>query len=307
VTTGAVRAPLAALDRAPDWLNSEPLSAAALRGKVVAVQFCTYSCVNWIRTLPYVRAWASAYADRGLVVIGAHTPEFVFEREPGGVRTALRRLEVTYPVVLDSGYALWDAFANRYWPALYVAGADGHIRHQHFGEGAYEETEAAIRDLLGVHDVPPVDIEPTGLEAPADWEALGSPETYLGYARGERRAPDADGLAPNRWALAGEWSVEAEAVLLEASGGTLAYRFLARDVNLVLTPPATGAGVRFTVSVDGRPPGDDHGVDVTDEGAGTVTEPRLYQLVRVRGPVRKRTVEVRFDDPGVRAYVLTFG
>jgi hypothetical protein len=307
VTSGAVRAPLAALDRATDWLNSEPLTAAALHGKVVAVQFCTYSCVNWIRTLPYVRAWASAYADRGLVVVGAHTPEFVFERDLGGVRTALHRLGVTYPVVLDSGYALWDAFANRYWPALYVAGADGHIRHQHFGEGAYEETESAIRGLLGADDVPRVEVEPTGIEAPADWETLGSTETYLGYARGERRAPEADRLAANRWALTGEWSVEAEAVALEAPGGTLAYRFLARDVNLVLTPPATGAAVRFSVSVDGGPPGDDHGVDVTEQGAGTVDEPRLYQLVRVRGPVRERTVEVRFDDAGVRAYVLTFG
>jgi hypothetical protein len=298
---------LASLDTASDWLNSEPLTAERLSGKVVAVQFCTYSCVNWIRTLPYVRAWAERYRDRGLVVVGAHAPEFTFEQEIEGVRRALRAMGVVYPVVLDNEYVIWQAFDNHYWPALYLVDGEGRVRYDHFGEGAYEESERAIQDLLGV-DGEPVSVEATGIEAAADWETLGSPETYVGYGRGERRAAAAaDALRLNQWSLSGEWNVEDEWAEVTAAGGSLGYRFEARDLNLVLTPPESGAAVRFTVTVDGGPPGPAHGDDVDEQGNGLVDEPRLYQLVRQPGAVTERTFEITFLDPGVRAYVFTFG
>ena len=298
---------LSELDGATEWLNSEPLTSRGLRGQVVAVQFCTYSCINWIRTLPYVRAWASAYRDRGLVVVGAHAPEFAFERELGGVRRAMEQMGVEHPIVLDNAYAIWRSFGNRYWPALYLVDADGRVRYRHFGEGAYEETEAAIRELLHAGG-DPVRVEAGGIEAAADWDTLRSPETYVGYARSERRAGDgAVALAFDQWALAGPWTVEAESAVLEAAAGSIAYRFEARDLNLVLTPVTAGAAVPFTVRLDGEPPGDAHGVDVDEQGQGAVTEPRLYQLVRQPGAVRERTFEIAFGDPGVRAYVFTFG
>jgi len=273
----------------------------------VAVQFCTYSCINWIRTLPYVRAWARTYRDRGLVVVGAHAPEFAFERELEGVRRAMAAMGVEHPIVLDNEYAIWTAFGNRYWPALYVLDGDGRVRHRHFGEGAYDTSETAIQQLLGV-DGETVQLEPSGIEAPADWDTLASPETYVGRARGERRI--GDGAAEpglNEWALAGRWTVADESARLEAAGGSITYRFEARDLNLVLTPPAEGAGVRFTVRLDGRAPGAAHGGDVDEHGAGTVDEPRLYQLVREPGAVAARTFAITFLDPGVRAYVFTFG
>jgi hypothetical protein len=301
------RTALSELDGASEWLNSEPLTAAGLRGKVVAVQFCTYSCINWIRTLPYIRAWARAYRDSGLVVVGAHAPEFAFERQLDGVRRAMEAMAVEHPIVLDNDYAIWQSFDNRYWPALYVVDGDGRRRYRHFGEGAYAESEAAIRELVGAVGEP-VRVEATGIEAAADWDSLRSPETYVGGARGERRSSDAaDGLALNEWALAGQWTVEEESAVLEGAPGSIAYRFQARDLNLVLTPPASGADVRFTVLVDGQPPGDAHGIDVDDSGAGSVTAPRLYQLVRQPGPVSERTFEITFLDAGVRAYVFTFG
>ncbi len=306
-TTPPIGSALSELDRAADWLNSEPLTAADLRGHVVAVQFCTYSCINWIRTLPYVRAWARTYRDRGLVVVGAHAPEFAFERELEGVRRAMAAMGVEHPIVLDNEYAIWTAFGNRYWPALYVLDGDGRVRHRHFGEGAYDTSETAIQQLLGV-DGETVQLEPSGIEAPADWDTLASPETYVGRARGERRV--GDGAAEpglNEWALAGRWTVADESARLEAAGGSITYRFEARDVNLVLTPPAEGAGVRFTVRLDGRAPGAAHGGDVDEHGAGTVDEPRLYQLVREPGAVAARTFAITFLDPGVRAYVFTFG
>jgi len=273
----------------------------------VAVQFCTYSCVNWIRTLPYVRAWVSAYGDRGLVVVGAHAPEFAFERELEGVRRAMGEMGVEHPIVLDNEYAIWRAFDNHYWPALYLVDGDGGLRYEHFGEGAYGETEAAIRQLLGAEGEP-VRVEATGIEAAADWDTLGSPETYLGAARGEGRGGEgAEGLALNEWALDGKWTVEEEAAVLDAAAGSIAYRFQARDVNLVLTPTTPGADVRFTVLLDGQPPGDAHGIDVNPLGVGTVSEPRLYQLVRQPGAVSEHTFEITFLDPGVRAYVFTFG
>jgi Thioredoxin like C-terminal domain len=298
---------LSELDGATEWLNSEPLTAAGLRGKVVAVQFCTYSCINWIRTLPYVRAWVSAYRDRGLVVVGAHAPEFTFERELEGVRRAMEQLRIEHPIVLDNEYAIWRSFGNRYWPALYLVDGEGRLRFHHFGEGAYSETEAAIRELLSA-DGEAVRVEATGIEAAADWDSLRTPETYIGYARGDRRAADgAPGLVLNQWALAGEWTVEEEAAVLEAAAGSIACRFEARDLNLVLTPATPGGEVHFTVLLDGQPPGDAHGIDVDALGAGTVSEPRLYQLVRQSGAVSEHTFEITFLDPGVRAYVFTFG
>ena len=305
--TDPAHSALSALDGASVWLNSEPLTAAGLRGRVVLVDFWTYSCVNWLRTLPYVRAWHERYRDRGLVVVGVHAPEFGFEHDLDNVRRAAGELDVGYPVVIDNDFTIWRSFGNHYWPALYLVDGDGRVRFRHFGEEAYEETERAIQQLLGV-DEELVRVDAGGLAEPADWAALRSPETYLGHARGERRSDRrADALALNQWALAGEWSVDEEAAVLDATAGSIAYRFEGRDVNLVLAPPASGAPVRLTVLLDGRPPGDAHGLDVDDSGEGTLSEPRMYQLVRQRGTIRQRTFEITFDGPGVRAYVFTFG
>ena len=306
-STHSIHGPLSALDRAPVWLHSEPLTAAGLRGRVVLVDFWTYSCVNWLRTLPYVRAWADRYREGGLVVVGVHAPEFGFEHDLGNVRQAAGELDVTYPVVIDNEFVIWRSFENHYWPAVYLVDGDGRVRFRHFGEEAYEETERAIQQLLGV-DEPTVRVEADGLAAAADWGALRSPETYLGHARGERRSDGpADGLALNAWSLGGTWSVGEEEAALDTAPGSIAYRFEARDVNLVLAPPASGVPVGFTVRLDGRPPRDDHGVDADAAGAGTLSEPRLHQLVRQRGPIGPRTFEITFDAPGVRAYVFTFG
>jgi thiol-disulfide isomerase/thioredoxin len=298
---------LSAFDRAPTWLNSEPLTAEGLRGQVVAVDFWTYSCVNWLRTLPYVRAWHERYRDRGLVVIGVHAPEFGFEHDLENVRRAVGELDVPYPVVIDNDFAIWRAFENHYWPALYLVDGNGHHRYHHFGEGSYEENERAIQKLLDVEE-DTADVDASGLAQAADWETLGSPETYVGYGRGDRRSDaSADRLALNDWALRGDWSVGEEVAELETPGGSIAYRFLARDVNLVMTPPASGAAVPFGVLVDGQAPGDAHGVDVDEAGEGTLDEPRMYQLVRQRGDVGERTFEITFRDAGARAYVFTFG
>jgi thiol-disulfide isomerase/thioredoxin len=313
------------LDGVTGWLNSPPLTTEGLRGRVVAVDFWTYTCINWLRTAPYLRAWGEAYQDAGLVVLGVHTPEFSFERDVDNVRREVGSRGITYPVAVDSDYAIWTAFANMYWPALYVVDAQGDIVYHHFGEGAYEESEQVLRQLLAEagsgNALPePVEVEPTGIEAPADWGHLGTPETYLGaertenFASPERVASGAPGsytipsrLAPDHWALAGKWTVQPEAVVLEGHGGRLAYRSSARDVNLVMAPPAPGTAVRFDVRLDGGSPGADHGDDVDDEGTGTLTEPRLHQLVRKTGPITGRTFEITFSDPGVRAYAFTFG
>jgi len=295
------------LDAAPIWLNSEPLKANALRGHVVLVDFWTYSCVNWLRTLPYVSAWHERYGDDGFVVVGAHAPEFGFEHDLDNVQRAARELDVRYPVVIDNDFAIWRSFENRYWPAVHLVDRDGQIRFHHFGEGAYDETERAIQQLLGV-DQETLRVDATGLAEAADWDTLRSRETYVGYGRGERRSDrGADGLALNQWALAGEWSVSEEAAVLESAGGSIAYRFEARDLNLVLAPPASGAEVRFAVRLDSQPPGDAHGVDVAESGEGIISEPRMYQLVRQRGVVAQRVFEIAFLDAGVRAYVFTFG
>jgi thiol-disulfide isomerase/thioredoxin len=297
---------LSALDDAPVWLNSEPLTAEGLRGRVVLVDIWTYSCVNWLRTLPYVSAWAERYRDPGLVVVGVHCPEFGFEHDLDNVRHATRELGVGYPVVIDNDFAIWRSLANRYWPALYLVDGDGRIRFHHFGEGSYEEIERAIQQLLGI-DEETVRVEAGGLSEAADWETLGTGETYVGHGQGGGRVASPAALALNQWALSGDWTVEEESALLGTAGGSITFRFHARDLNLVLAPSATGAPVRFTVRIDGQPPGDDHGVDVDGSGEGALDEPRMYQLVRQRGGAANRTFEITFTEAGVRAYVFTFG
>ena len=298
---------LSALDAATVWLNSQPLTAEELRGRVVLIDFWTYSCVNWLRTLPYLTAWAQRYRDRGFVLVGAHAPEFGFEHDLENVRRATRELGVRYPVVIDNEFTIWRSFDNHYWPAVYLMGPEGEVRFHHFGEGAYEDTERAIQQLLGVEQ----ETEPiaaTGVSEAADLDTIASPETYLGSARGERRSPSpGDDLAFDHWALAGAWSVGAEAAVLDSAPGSLSYRFQARDVNLVVAPPAAGTPVRFFVRLDGQPPGDAHGLDVDAGGDGTIAEPRMYQLIRQRTGVGERGLEITFLDPGVRAYVFTFG
>jgi thiol-disulfide isomerase/thioredoxin len=296
---------LSALDRAPVWLNSEPLTAEELRGRVVLVDIWTYSCVNWLRTLPYVRAWAQRYRDRGLVVVGVHCPEFGFEHDLDNVRHATRELGVDYPVVIDNDFAIWQSLENHYWPAVYLADRDGKIRFHHFGEGNYEETERAIQQLLGI-DEQTVRVDAGGLAEAADWDTLRTGETYVGYGQGVGRVDSPAQLALNQWALSGDWAIEEESAVLSAARGSMTFRFHARDLNLVLAPPAAGAPVSFTVLLDGRPPGHDHGLDINELGEGTVDEPRMYQLVRQRGAA-ERAFEITFLDPGVRAYVFTFG
>ncbi len=315
---------LPGFDGATGWLNSAPLTDAGLRGQVVVVDFWTYTCINWLRTLGYVRAWAESYEEHGVVVVGVHTPEFPFEREVDNVRSAIRAMRVRYPVALDPDYAVWQAFANHYWPALYIADGDGRIRYHHFGEGAYEESERVIQRLLreaGSEAVPDdlVSVAPGGVEAQADWEHLESPETYLGYEQARGFAVPADlrpdeprsyavpgELPQNHWALAGDWTIEGGASVLNHAGGGIAFRFHARDVNLVLRS-RDGVAVPFHVRLDGSAPGDAHGLDVDSNGDGVVREPRLYQLVREPGVVIDRTLDVTFDAAGVEAYVFTFG
>jgi len=306
-TTHPIHGALSALDSATVWLNSEPLTAEGLRGRVVLVDFWTYSCVNWLRTLPYLTAWDERYRERGFVLVGAHAPEFGFEHDLDNVKRATRELGVDYPVVVDNDFTIWRSFENHYWPAAYLVDRGGQVRFSHFGEGSYEEIERAIQQLLAVQEAT-VRVDAGGLAEAADWDTLRSPETYLGFARGERRHDSrADRLALNEWALAGAWSVGEEAAVLEAPAGSVAYRFQARTLNLVLEPPAAGAAVRFAVRLDGQPPGDAHGLDVDASGEGTVSEPRMYQLIRQRGAAPQRDFEITFLDPGVRVYVFTFG
>jgi len=299
---------LPGFDGATGWLNSEPLAPEGLRGKVVLVDFWTYTCINWLRTLGYVRAWAEKYADRGLVVIGAHTPEFPFEHDVDNVREAAKDMRVEYPIALDSAYGVWRAFDNHYWPAVYIADAEGRVRHHHFGEGAYEECEWVIQGLLGIEDglVSPV-LE--GFEVQADWENLQSPETYLGADQAQNFAgsgSDGRELRLNQWALSGDWTIEGGKSVLNGSEGGIVFRFHARDVNLVMGPPR-GESVPFRVRVDGEPPSDAHGLDVDEEGRGTLAQQRLYQLIREPGSISDRTFEIVFEAPGAEAYCFTFG
>jgi thiol-disulfide isomerase/thioredoxin len=293
------------LDGATGWLNSQPLTASGLRGRVVLVQFWTFTCINWLRTLPYVRAWAEQYENDGLLVLGVHTPEFWFEHDLDNIRRAVKEMQIEYPVAVDNDYTVWDAFANRYWPALYFADAEGAIRDHHFGEGRYEQSERVIQQLLGV-DRELVSVEGRGAEAAADWEDLESPETYLGVQRAERRTEAAPASLPlNHWAPSGDWTIQEQGVKLNEAGGSIAFRFHARDLHLVLRPGDTP--VRFRVSLDGEAPGASLGIDVDEQGNGVVSEPRLYQLIRQHGRIEEHTFEITFLEPGVEAYVFTFG
>jgi thiol-disulfide isomerase/thioredoxin len=316
---------LPALDGATGWLNSPPLTAAGLRGKVVLAGFWTYTCVNWLRQLPYLRAWAGKYAGHGLTVIGVHAPEFSFERDADNVRRAVREMKIDYPVATDNDYALWRAFGNHYWPALYFADARGRIRHHHFGEGNYGQSEMVIQQLLaeagsaGAGDGL-VSAEARGAEAPADWASLRSPENYAGYERTENFASPGGAvpgtahaytlparLSLNQWALSGDWTMAAEATTLNTANGQIACRFHARDLNLVTGSAAPRSPVRFRILLDGQPPGKAHGADIDVQGNGTVTQQRLYQLIRQPGPITDRILEITWLDPGAQAYSFTFG
>jgi thiol-disulfide isomerase/thioredoxin len=315
---------LPAFDGATTWLNSEPLASDALAGRVVLVDFGTYTCINWLRSLPYVRAWADKYASHGLAVVGVQTPEFEFEENLDNVRRAIKEMDVRYPVAVDNDYAVWRAFDNHYWPALYLADAEGRIRHHHFGEGEYMASELVIQMLLreAGRDVDQdlVQLVPTGAEAQADWGSLRSPETYLGYGRTVGFASPG-GLAPderrtyslpaalgrNQWALSGDWRIGVVPVALDGPGGAIRFGFHARDLHLVMGPSAGRPPVRFTVRLDGEPPGPAHGVDVDEGGAGTADYQRMYQLIRQPGPIGDRLFEIEFLDSGVEAFVFTFG
>jgi thiol-disulfide isomerase/thioredoxin len=315
---------LEAIGNAAEWLNSPRLTPTVLAGKVVLVDFWTYTCINWLRTLPYVRAWAQQY-QQGLVVIGVHTPEFPFERRVENVRRSVKQMRVEYPVVIDNDYSIWRAFDNQYWPALYLLDARGRVRHQQFGEGQYEASDRAIQRVLkeagtssssdGV-----VSVDASGFEAAADWTNLKSPETYVGYERTENfTSADAarrdqrriyrpsSRVALNQWSLAGDWTIGKQATVLNDTPGQILYRFHARDVHLVMGPSRPGTSIRFRVSIDGQPPGAAHGLDVDENGNGTASEQRLYQLVRQPKPIVDRTFAIEFLEPGVEAFSFTFG
>lgn len=313
------------LNGATDWLNSTPLSSSELRGRVVLVNFWTFTCINWLRQLPYVRSWEQTYRTQGLTVVGVHSPEFGFEQDVESVRRATVARSITFPVAVDNGFTVWRSFHNRYWPAIYLIDPAGRLRHHSFGEGAYAETEAVIRQLLteaGADDLGPeqVAVESHGIEAPADWTTLRSAETYLGFDRTAGFA-SSPGLAPEgpqayavptrlrtgHWALSGTWTVHREFATSRDTGGRLTCRFHARDLHLVATPGEPGSPVRVRVTLDGQPPGADHGLDVDARGAGLVSEPRLHQLIRQRGHVGTRAVDITFLDPGVEVYAITFG
>ncbi len=315
---------LAALGRATEWLNSPRLTAASLLGKVVLVDFCTYTCINWLRQLPYVRAWAQKYREK-LVVIGVHTPEFAFERNVENVRRAVQQMRIEYPIVIDNDYSTWRAFDNNYWPALYFIDARGRVRQHHFGEGEYERSEMTIQRLLAEAGAAGtgegvVSVDGSGVEAAADWDNLKSPETYVGYGRTENFAStggaDRDRrrvyaaparLALNQWALAGEWTIGNQATVLSRPAGRIVCRFHARDLHLVMGPPRRESPVRFRVSIDGRPPGPARGLDVDEGGNGTAVDQRLYQLIRQPKPIVDRQFEIEFLDAGVETFAFTFG
>jgi thiol-disulfide isomerase/thioredoxin len=315
---------LAAIGAASEWINSPRLTEASLAGKVVLVDFWTYTCINWLRTLPYVRAWTQKYRDR-LVVIGVHTPEFPFERNVDNVRRAVKQMAIEYPVVIDNDYAIWRAFRNQYWPALYFVDGRGRVREHHFGEGEYEQSELTIQRLLreaGVANVQSgiVSVDAKGVEAPGDWDNLKSPENYVGYERTanfmSRGGAEPDrrhvyaaptNLALNQWALAGEWTMGKQATVLDSPNGRIVYRFHARDLHLVMGPPRPGSSIRFRVTLDGRPPGPAHGLDIDESGNGVAVEQRMYQLIRQPRPIADRRFEIEFLDAGVETFAFTFG
>ena len=300
------RVHMPSLDGATGWVGSEPLGLEELRGRVVLVNFWTLTCINWLRQEPYVRAWSRAYRDDGLIVSGVHTPEFTFEHDIELVRKAVEVRDIDYPVAQDNDYGVWTAFANHYWPALYFVDREGVIRDEHFGEGRYEESERVIQRLLGVErDL--VSVEGAGPEAAADWDNLRTPETYLGYGRGGSGAdtPISD-LLLNDWALAGEWTIGPENLVLDRAGGSIAFRFHARDAHLVMSP-GRHEPIPFRVRLDGEPPGASHGVDTDEDGNGLLETGRMYQLVRQQDRIVDRTLEITFDDPGAEPYSFTFG
>jgi len=320
-----VEGALPSLNGATGWLNSQPLTASGLRGKVVLIDVWTYTCINWLRQLPYVRAWAEKYKNQGLVVIGVHAPEFAFEKNVDNVRRAAREMKINYPIAIDNDFAIWRALKNEYWPALYFVDARGRIRHHHFGEGEYEQSERIIQQLLaeagsGGIRRELVSVDGRGAEAAADWGSLKSPENYVGYERTENFASPGGAVldkgrvyaAParlrlNHWALSGDWTVQKQAIVLNKVNGRIAYRFHARDLHLVMGPAVPGTSVRFRVLIDGQPPGAAHGADVDAQGNGTASEQRLYQLIRLPNPIADRQFEIEFLDPGVEAFAFTFG
>jgi cytochrome c biogenesis protein CcdA/thiol-disulfide isomerase/thioredoxin len=312
------------LEGAQQWLNSDPLTIGGLKGKVVLIDFWTYSCINCLRAIPYVRAWAEKYRDHGLAVIGVHAPEFAFERNVDNVKKAIATLGIRYPVAIDNDYKIWRAFDNEYWPAHYFIDADGKVRHHHFGEGEYAESERVIQKLLvdaGNKDVPTgiASVNASGAEAAADSPDVKSPETYIGYDRGDRFVSPGGVVQDtshtyaagepqlNDWSLTGKWTIANERAQLDEQDGSIIYRFHARDLHLVLGPSAEGGKIRFRITIDGKPPGSSHGMDTDVDGNGVVTTQRLYQLVRTEGAVADHTFEIRFLDPGVQAYAFTFG
>jgi cytochrome c biogenesis protein CcdA/thiol-disulfide isomerase/thioredoxin len=317
--------PMPELKGAVAWLNSPPLTRDSLRGKVVVIDFWTYSCINCLRALPYVEGWAAKYKDAGLVVIGVHTPEFAFEKEQSNVEKAVHDLNVTYPVAIDSNYKIWQAFNNEYWPAHYFIDGKGRIRYHHFGEGEYDESERVIQQLLKENgatslSAAAINVSAAGAQAAADSKDVRSPETYIGYQRAEHFASaeplsqDArkaytprPRLSLNQWALSGSWKVGPESAVLQAAGGKIVFRFHSRDLHLVLGPTKDGKPVRFMVKLDGTSPGEDHGSDADSNGSGSVQGHRLYQLIRQKGEVEDRTFEIEFLDPGVQAFAFTFG
>ena len=316
---------LAPFSEATGWLNSGPLTPEGLRGRVVMVDFWTYTCVNWLRTLPYVRAWAAKYGDAGLTIVGVHTPEFGFERNVENVTAAISDFDVRFPVALDSDYGVWRAFSNHFWPAIYIADGEGRIRYHHFGEGEYGMQEMVIQQLLidngaqGI-DQDLVEVSPVGLEVAADWRTLQSPETYTGYRQSSGFAQEEvarfdqphtygapDRLPLNTWALDGNWTVAGHAAVLNEAGGGIAFQFHARDLNLVMGPAAAGTSIRYRVLLDGEVVSEARGTDVGPDGGGTVDRQRTYQLVRQAGRIDDRRCEIEFLDAGVEAYCFTFG
>jgi hypothetical protein len=317
---------LPSLDGATDWLNTPPLTAEGLRGKVVLVDIWTYTCINWLRTLPYVRAWDQKYRDQGLVVLGVSDPEFMFEHDVDNVGRAVQAMNITYPIAIDNRFAIWRGLNNHYWPALYFVDVEGRIRQHHFGEGAYERSERIIQQLLSdagaetSGDLVSANVVGTGIEAEADWDNLASPETYVGYERAEnfaspgglregmRRAYTAPArLQLNEWALEGEWTVDQQPAMLHTAEGRIAYQFHARDLHLVMGPMSRGTSVPFRVLLDGHAPGDAHGADVDAQGNGTLDEQRLYQLIRQPGSIADRRFEIVFLESGAEAFAFTFG
>jgi thiol-disulfide isomerase/thioredoxin len=304
---------LPSFEGATTWLNSSPLTPTGLRGRVVLVQFWTYTCINWLRTHPYVRAWATRYRDKGMVVVGVHTPEFAFEHDLDNVQRQAQAMGVDWPIVVDNDYEIWRAFANHYWPALYFVDARGGIRHHRFGEGDYERSEMVVRQLLadaGATSLPEglSTIDPAGLEVAADWADLGSPETYTGSDQATNfESSNPAMLRLNHWSVSGDWTVRPDAVALNKPGGRIAFQFHARDLHLVMGPATRGATVRFRVLLDGTPAGASHGTDVDGEGMGAVQDQRTYQLIRQPKPIADRRFEIEFLDGGVEAFCFTFG